>query len=74
MSSTVGKRRKSSSFSLTQKVARWTAEITHNHPEGAKGAETVASAIYLGRMGHSKEEINDYITQEFGYDLTRTLD
>ena len=63
-----------SSFSLTQKVARWTAEVTHNHPEGAKGAETVASAIYLGCMGHSKEEINDYITQEFGYDLTRTLD
>lgn len=50
------------------------AEVTHNHPEGVKGAETVASAIYLGRMGHSKEEIKDYITQEFGYDLTSTLD
>ena len=62
------------SLSRTRKVARWTAEVTHNHPEGAKGAETVASAIYLGRMGHSKEEINDYITQEFGYDLTCTLD
>lgn len=62
------------SLTRTREVARWTAEVTHNHPEGAKGAETVASAIYLGRMGHSKEEINDYITQEFGYDLTRTLD
>ena len=62
------------SLSRTREVARWTAEVTHNHPEGVKGAETVASAIYLGRMGHSKEEIKDYITQEFGYDLTRTLD
>ena len=62
------------SLSRTREVARWTAEVTHNHPEGVKGAETVASTIYLGRMGHSKEEIKDYITQEFGYDLTRTLD
>ena len=62
------------SLSRTREVARWTAEVTHNHPEGVKGAETVASAIYLGRMGHSKEEIKAYITQEFGYDLTRTLD
>ena len=62
------------SLSRTREVARWTAEVTHNHPEGVKGAETVASAIYLGRMGHSKEGIKDYITQEFGYDLTRTLD
>ena len=62
------------SLSRTREVARWTAEVTHNHPDGVKGAETVASAIYLGRMGHSKEEIKDYITQEFGYDLTRTLD
>ena len=62
------------SLTRTREVARWTAEVTHNHPEGVKGAETVASAIYLGRMGHSKEEIKDYLRQEFGYDLTRTLD
>ena len=62
------------SLSRTREVARWTAEVTHNHPEGIKGSEAVASAIYLGRMGHSKEEIKAYITQEFGYDLTRTLD
>ena len=62
------------SLARTREVAWWTAEVTHNHPEGVKGAETVASAIYLGRMGHSKEEIKDYIRQEFGYDLTRTLD
>lgn len=62
------------SLTRTREVARWTAEVTHNHPEGIKGAEAVTSAIHLGRMGHSKEEIKDYITQEFGYDLTRTLD
>ena len=62
------------SLTRTREVARWTAEVTHNHPEGVKGAEAVASAIFLARMGHSKEEIKDYITQEFGYDLTRTLD
>ena len=62
------------SLARTREVARWTAEVTHNHPEGIKGAEAVTSAIHLGRMGHSKEEIKDYITQEFGYDLTRTLD
>lgn len=54
-------------------VAQSTAEVTHNHPEGVKGAEAVASAIYLAHMGYSKEEIKDYITQEFGYDLSRTL-
>ena len=57
----------------TREIARWTAEVTHNHPEGMKGAEAVASAIYLARMGYSKEEIKDYITQKFGYDLSRTL-
>ena len=62
------------SLTRTREVAQWTAEVTHNHPEGVKGAEAVASAIYLARMGYSKEEIKDYITQEFGYDLSRTLD
>ena len=56
----------------TRKVARWTAEVTHNHPEGIKGAETTASAIFLARNGASKEEIKAYIVQEFGYDLSRT--
>ena len=56
----------------TRKLARWTAEVTHNHPEGVKGAEAVASAIFLARKGAIKEEIHDYITEEFGYDLDRT--
>ena len=56
----------------TRCLARWTAEVTHNHPEGVKGAEAVASAIFLARKGAIKEEIHDYITQEFGYNLDRT--
>lgn len=55
-------------------MARLTAEVTHNHPEGIKGAEAVASAIYLARSGKSKDEIRDYIIREFGYDLSRSCD
>lgn len=62
------------SIERTREVARWTAEITHNHPEGVKGAESVAAAIYMARNGASKDEIRTYITKEFGYNLTRTLD
>ena len=61
------------SIERTREVARWTAEVTHNHPEGIKGAESVASAIYLARIGESKETIQKYIEEEFGYNLTRTL-
>ena len=56
----------------TRKIARWTAEVTHNHPEGIKGAEAVASAIFMARTGSTKEEIKEYIVSEFGYDLDRT--
>ncbi|MCR5614557.1 MAG: ADP-ribosylglycohydrolase family protein [Saccharofermentans sp.] len=58
----------------TREVARWTAEVTHNHPEGVKGAESVAAAIFMARHGASKDEIRDYIVSEFGYNLSRTLD
>jgi ADP-ribosylglycohydrolase len=58
----------------TRKMAAWTAEVTHNHPEGVKGAESVASAIFLARTGSTKDEIRDYIVKEFGYDLSRTCD
>ena len=58
----------------TRAKARLTAEVTHNHPEGIKGAEATAGAIFLARTGHSKPEIRDYIVQEFGYDLSRTCD
>ena len=55
-------------------TARLSAEVTHNHPEGIKGAEATASAIFLARTGHSKTEIKKYMEQEFGYDLSRTCD
>lgn len=55
------------------KATEYTA-ITHNHPEGIRGALATATAIYLARTGHSKAEIKTHITQEFGYDLQRTCD
>lgn len=55
-------------------AARLSAEVTHNHSEGIKGAEATASAIFLGRTGSTKEEIKAYIEQEFHYDLSRTCD
>ena len=58
----------------TKRFAKLTAEVTHNHPEGIKGAEATASAIFMARTGASKEEIKDYIIHEFGYDLSRTCD
>ena len=58
----------------TRHIARLTAEVTHNHPEGIKGAEATASAIFMARKGSNKEDIRAYIIQEFGYDLSRTCD
>ena len=57
-----------------RRMARLSAEVTHNHPEGIKGAEAPASAIFLARTGHSKAEIKAYIENEFCYDLSRTCD
>lgn len=48
------------------------AMITHNHPEGIKGAQAVATAIYLARTGSSKEEMHHYLEDTFGYDLSCT--
>ena len=58
----------------TREVARWTAEVTHNHPEGVKGAEATAAAIFLARKGAEKELIEMYLMKEFGYNLRRCLD
>ena len=59
---------------MTRRVARWTAEITHNHPFGIDGAEATAAAIFMARNGSSKQEIKDYIQKEFDYNLDRTCD
>lgn len=57
-----------------RRMARISADVTHNHPEGIKGAEATAVAIFLARTGHSKEEIKAYIEEEFHYDLSRSCD
>jgi ADP-ribosyl-[dinitrogen reductase] hydrolase len=54
--------------------AKRSAEVTHNHPEGIKGAQATALAIYLARAGETKETIRREITDRFSYDLNRTVD
>ncbi len=56
----------------TQRVAKISAEVTHNHPEGIKGAMATASAIFMARHKATKTEIRDYIEQTFGYNLHRS--
>lgn len=56
------------------RAAKLSAEVTHNHPEGIKGAQATAAAIYLAKTGHSKTAIRQYIAETFGYDLSRTCD
>ena len=57
-----------------RQMARLSASVTHDHPEGIKGAEATASAIYLARTGSTKAQIKAYVEKEFGYDLSRTCD
>jgi ADP-ribosylglycohydrolase len=53
--------------------AEKSAAVTHNHPEGIKGARATALAVFLARTGHSKADIRQKISDRFGYDLDRTL-
>ncbi len=62
------------SLEEVQKLAELSSIITHDHPEGVKGALATADAIYLARLGSSKEEIRDHIEVRYDYDLSRTLD
>ena len=55
-------------------LAQISAEVTHNHPEGIKGAQATAAAIFLARQGKTKREIREYAMKTFGYDLSRTLE
>ena len=55
----------------TEYVAGISARITHSHPEGIKGAQAIAAAIWLARTGKSKEEIKEYIVLKYGYDLSK---
>jgi ADP-ribosylglycohydrolase len=54
--------------------AQKSAEITHNHPEGIKGAQATALGIYLARTGAGRGQIRETLQQRFGYDLGRSLD
>ena len=57
-----------------RRLARLSAEVTHNHPEGIKGAEAIASAIFMAKNNFTKEEIKGYTVSEFEYDLSRICD
>lgn len=56
------------------RLAHAVTVVTHNHPEGMKGAAATAASIYLARMGSSQGEIRQYVTTTFGYDLERSVD
>ena len=55
-------------------LAKTSAGITHNHPEGIKGAQAIAAAVFLARQGKTKKDIQLYISNTFDYDLNRTID
>lgn len=55
-------------------LAEISASVSHNHPEGIKGAQAIAASVFLCKKGKTKAEIKDYVERTFGYDLERTLD
>lgn len=55
-------------------LAKETAEVTHNHPDGVRGAQAVAVAVFLSRTGHAKDEIRRFVESQFGYDCSTPLD
>ena len=62
------------SLDEVRELAYTSAVVTHNHPEGIKGALATADAIYLARTGSGKDEIRSHVESEYGYDLSRTVD
>lgn len=62
-----------SSLDETLALAKLSAEVTHNHPDGIRGAQSVAAAVYLARTGASKAEIQAYIEEHFLYDCSTPL-
>ena len=54
--------------------AKWSAEVTHNHPDGIAGAQATAAAVFLARTGGTRDDIRDYVERKFGYDLGLPLD
>ncbi len=58
----------------TLDAAKKSAEVTHNHPEGIKGAQATAACVFLARTGRNKQEIKEYVETTFGYNLNRTCE
>ena len=56
------------------RLAEISASVSHNHPEGIKGAQAIAASVFLCKEGKTKTEIKDYVENTFGYDLSRTID
>ncbi|MHA1369550.1 MAG: ADP-ribosylglycohydrolase family protein [Promethearchaeota archaeon] len=54
--------------------AKNSAKVTHNHPEGIKGAQATAACIFLARTGATKKEIKDHIKKNFSYDLSKPIE
>jgi ADP-ribosylglycohydrolase len=54
-------------------LAAITASVSHNHPEGVKGAQAIATSVFLSKQGKSKKEIKEYVEQMFGYNLYRSI-
>ena len=54
-------------------LAALTASVSHNHPEGVKGAQAIATSVFLCKQGRSKQEIKAYVEKTFHYDLNRTV-
>lgn len=54
-------------------LAAVTASVSHNHPEGVKGAQAIATSVFLCKQGKTKQEIRDYVEKTFGYNLHRTI-
>ena len=58
----------------TLDFAEKSANPTHNHPEGINGAKAIAGSIWLARNRATKEQIRTFCTDNFGYDMGRTVD
>ncbi|MBN9120345.1 MAG: ADP-ribosylglycohydrolase family protein [Planctomycetes bacterium] len=62
------------SLDAVEAEAKRTADVTHNHPEGVRGAQATAAAVFLARTGHDKPAIRAHVESAYGYDLGRRLD
>lgn len=62
------------SLDETLELAEWSAAVTHSHPEGIRGAQATAAAIFLARTGHEKSDIKRFVETWCSYNLQRTLD